>query len=94
MESILSEERWARLIENVRQVSEANNSRDKEEMEDTVVFKIIKTSSSFGFPKYEWKYFENDTWIDSDNWFDTKGACLVDFITERGNLQINGIDEE
>ncbi len=64
--------------------------------EELVVFKIIQTVSGFGLPKYEWIYFNSEfnTWINSDNWFDTKGACLVDFITEMGRLQINGIDEE
>lgn len=65
--------------------------------EELVVFKIIQTVSGFGLPKYVWRYFEKDGWVDSQNWFDTKSACLIDFITETGNLrnlQIDGIDNE
>lgn len=62
-------------------------------MEEIAVFKIIKTCDSFGITKYEWTYFEKDCWVNSSNWFDTKGECLLNFILEKANLQIQGIDD-
>ena len=65
--------------------------------EELVVFKIIQNVSGSGLPKYVWRYFEVDSWVDSQNWSDTKSACLVDFITETGNLRnlyIDGIDSD
>lgn len=55
MESILSEERWAKMIDDVRRVSEANNSKEEE---TTTVFEIIEESFS---SRYRWKYKTNDT---------------------------------
>ena len=78
----ITEERWARLIEDVRQVSEANNSRNKEEIEETDVFKIVYYYDDNGRKWYRWYCLVRDNWEYSDKSFEEKAQCLVHFISE------------
>lgn len=89
MGSILSEERWARLIADVKQVSEANNAREgKERMETFKVFEIIGEVDDYGYDSYKWNYFKTEEMISSEYSFQDRESCLMDFLNKMVQIKL------
>lgn len=87
MSNTLSEERWARMIEEVARVSEASNTRQEEErMEETDIFRIAYYHDEYGKIWYKWYNLRGNEWEYSKKSFRDKGECLLDFINERVNF--------
>jgi len=60
----------------------------KEEIVTYKVFEILVHVDSCGYDAYKWRYFKDDIWIESKNWYGSKGACLANFITEMVSVDI------
>lgn len=80
----ITEERWAKMIEEVKRVSENNNSRE----EETTLFKIVSYQDESNQKWYKWYNFKDGagTWENSEKSFSDKGECLYSFIIERVNF--------